>query len=75
MSKNISPLSIPNRPNIHFNNTVLESFVYQSAVNYSVSDITINSKKKSDLASWGSDAIAINAKELADLLNLQLALN
>ena len=32
-------------------------------------------KKKSDLAGWGSDAIAINAKELADLLNLQLALN
>ena len=33
----------------HFNKTVLGSFVYQTAAKYSVSDITINSSKKSDL--------------------------
>ena len=33
----------------HFNKTVLGSFLYQTSVKYSASDITINSSKKSDL--------------------------
>jgi len=35
----------------HFNKTVLGSFIYQTAVKYSASDININSSKKSDLDS------------------------